>query len=174
VRLRTAAVTPALFAAAILSAAHSRATAPVPTASVDAGTTAAGSGPPSAKPLPRDLEAEVEISGSLQISKRPARLFAFLSKSACDPKRIESELIGAVQIDPYVSRNFFIEVFVPQGSTGNICGAALDEKGNIIAFGSFGKNPLTFKGKGEVTFGNVLIPLKPLLKPVPAPKKFKS
>ncbi len=120
-----------------------------------------------------DSRAEVEISGTLQIAQRPSRLFAFVSRKACDPKRIEKDIIGSVRIDPFVGKNFFIEVFVPQGSTGSVCGAAMDEKGNIISFGAYRKNPLTFRGKGEVTFGDVVIPLETLPKPVPAPEQFK-
>ncbi len=107
--------------------------------------------------------------GTLKVEPKPPKLVAFVSKEACNPNRMEKPL-GAVTIDPNVSTNFFIEIFVPQGSTGNVCGAAMDKEGNIIAFGAYEKNPLTFRGKGEVTFGKVIVPLKPLKVPVPGPK----
>jgi hypothetical protein len=127
-------------------------------------------GPP--KPLEESL-AEVEISGTLQLSQKPARLFVFVSRKACDPGLTEKDIVGLVRIDPFVGTNFFIEVFVPQGSKGNVCGAALDDKGKIVAFGAYPKNPLTFRGEGEVSFGGVIFPLTRLPKPVPAPEKFK-
>ncbi len=123
----------------------------------------------SGKPALED-RAEVEITGTLKVATKPAQLFAFVSKSACNPRQIEQGL-GSVTIDPNVATNFFIEIFVPQGSTGHVCGAALDEQGNVIAFGAYPKNPLTFRGKGEVTFSNVVFVLKPLKAPVPRPKK---
>ncbi len=139
---------------------------------------AAAEGTPSAAPKShaqaRESRAEVEISGTLQISEKPARLFVFVSRQACDPRHVERDMIGSVRIDPFVGSNFFIEVFVPQGSTGNVCGAALDDKGNIVGFGAYPKNPLTFRGEGEVTFGDVVFPLRPLKKPVAAPPKFKG
>jgi hypothetical protein len=125
------------------------------------------------KPAEPQSRAEVEISGTLQIAERPARLFAFVSRKACDPNQIEKDIIGSVRIDPFVGKNFFIEVFVSQGSTGSVCGAAMDDKGNITSFGAYPKNPLTFRGKGEVTFGDVNIALQRLPKPVPAPDRFK-
>jgi hypothetical protein len=150
------------------------------------GTTAGkpvdgGSPPPAASKAPRGPPkppldeglAEVEISGTLKISEKPARLFVFVTRKACDPGLNEKDIVGSVRIDPFVGTNFFIEVFVPQGSKGNVCAAALDEKGRITAFGGYPKNPLTFRGEGEVSFGGVIFPLNRLPKPVPAPAKFK-
>ena len=127
----------------------------------------------SSKPPASDKPAEVEISGTLKISERPARLFVFVSRKPCDARLVSEDIIGSVKIDPFVSTNFFIEVFVPQGSRGNVCGAALDEKGSVIALGGHKKNPLTFRGEGEVTFGNVIIPLQRLAKPFPGPEQFR-
>lgn len=128
-------------------------------------------GPP--KPPLDNAMAEVEISGTLRLSQKPARLFVFVSRKACDPGLTEKDIVGSVRIDPFVGTNFFIEVFVPQGTKGNVCAAALDEKGRITAFGAYPKNPLTFRGEGEVSFGGVNFPLARLPKPVPAPEKFK-
>jgi len=128
-------------------------------------------GPP--KPMLDNAMAEVEISGTLRLSQKPARLFVFVSRKACDPGLNEKDIVGSVRIDPFVGTNFFIEVFVPQGTKGNVCAAALDEKGRIIAFGAYPKNPLTFRGQGEVSFGGVSFPLARLPKPIPAPEKFK-
>jgi hypothetical protein len=126
----------------------------------------------SPKPPAPDKPAEVEISGTLKISEQPARLFVFVSRRPCNARVVSKDIIGSVRIDPFVSTNFFIEVFVPQGSTGNVCGAALDEKGKVTALGAHKENPLTFRGQGEVTFGNVIIPLKRLDKPFPGPEEF--
>ncbi len=144
--------------------------------SPDGGTAKPAETPPGAQAapakLPRDDRAEVEITGTLKVTSKPAKLLAFVSKSACNPKQID-EAIGSVNIDPNVATNFFIEIFVPQGSTGNVCGAALDKDGNVVAFGAYAKNPLTFRGKGEVTFSDVVFALKPLKAPVPGPKKLR-
>ena len=141
----------------------------------DGGASAAAAGAHGASsklPAP-DKPAEVEISGTLKISERPAGLFVFVSRKPCNARVISEDIIGSVRIDPFVSTNFFIEVFVPQGSKGNVCGAALDEKANVIALGGHKKNPLTFRGEGEVTFGNVIIPLQRLGKPFPGPEQFR-
>ncbi len=149
---------------------------------IPGGKTADGGTPPSAaskiprgspKPPLDNAMAEVEISGTLRLSQKPARLFVFVSRKACDPGLTEKDIVGSVRIDPFVGTNFFIEVFVPQGTKGNVCAAALDEKGRIVAFGAYPKNPLTFRGEGEVSFGGVNFPLARLPKPVPAPEKFK-
>jgi hypothetical protein len=143
--------------------------------SPDAGTPTppgAASKPPAAAAKPaRENLAEVEITGTLKLpANKPAKLIAFVSKRGCNPKQIEGAL-GSVNIDPNVATNFFIEIFVPQGSKGSVCGAGLDNDGNVVAFGAYSKNPLTFQGKGEVEFSNVVFSLKPLKAPVPGPKK---
>lgn len=141
--------------------------------SPDAGTAKPAETPQATPGKPaRDDRAEVEITGTLKVASKPAKLLAFVSKSACNPKQIDQAL-GSVNIDPNVATNFFIEIFVPQGSTGNVCGAALDKDGNVVAFGAYAKNPLTFRGQGEVTFSDVVFALKPLKPPVPGPKKLR-
>ncbi len=58
--------------------------------------------------------------------------------------------------------NFFLEVFVPQGSTGHVCGAGYDEHDKLVLFGAYSGNPLTFRGEGEVTFSQVSVTLVPV------------
>lgn len=113
--------------------------------------------------------AEVEITGTLKIAAKPAKLIAFVSRRPCSVKHLDDAL-GTVTVDPNVATNFFIEIFVPQGTTGHICAAGLDGSGNAIAFGSYSKNPVTFRGKGEISIAGVIINLKPLNAPAGAKK----
>ncbi|HME90581.1 MAG TPA: hypothetical protein VKE49_04105, partial [Myxococcaceae bacterium] len=88
--------------------------------SPDAGATRPAESAQRAQAAPgkpgRDDRAEVEITGTLKVATKPAKLLAFVSKGACNPKKID-EALGSVNIDPNVATNFFIEIFVPQGST---------------------------------------------------------
>ena len=108
--------------------------------------------------------AEVEITGTLKASTRPQKLIAFVSTDRCDPKKGATDALRSVIIDANVSMNFFLEIFVPQGSTGHVCGAGYDKDGKVVLFGAYPGNPLTFRGKGEVTFSQVTVPLEPLPK----------
>ena len=106
--------------------------------------------------------AEVEITGTLKAPVRAQRLLAFVGTDPCDPKKGARDALRSVSIDPNVSTNFFLEIFVPQGSRGHVCGAGYDKDGRMILFGAYGRNPLTFRGKGEVTFSQVTIALEPI------------
>ena len=63
---------------------------------------------------------------------------------------------------------YFIEVFVPQGSTGHVCAWALKD-GKVLAFGTTPRNPLKMQGMGEVMFTDLELPLQPVSPPVKAP-----
>jgi|SRR5215471_20049026 len=108
--------------------------------------------------------AEVEITGTLKAPLRVQKLLAFVSTGPCDSKKGARDALRSVAIDPNVSANFFLEIFVPQGSKGYVCGAGYDKDGKLVLFGAYGGNPLTFRGKGEVTFSQVTIALEPISK----------
>jgi hypothetical protein len=110
-------------------------------------------------------DAEVEINAIL--SGASAVSFAlFASDSPCEPSSR-----GA----PYGSTRTktlgpaFLEIFVPQGARVHICAAGFDEKGRVVAWGRYAKNPVKCSGEGEVEFSDVRIELSPLDKPVAAP-----
>lgn len=107
-------------------------------------------------------EAEVEITGTLKAPIRTKKFVAFVSKEPCDPKAGAKKALRTVAIDPNVSMNFFLEVFVPQGSTGHVCGAGYDEHDKLVLFGAYSGNPMTFRGTGEVTFSQVNVDLEPV------------
>jgi len=112
--------------------------------------------------LPAEAKAEVEITGTLKAPLRTKKLMAYVAKHPCDPKLGAKQALRAVAIDPNVSMNFFLEIFVPQGSTGHVCGAGYDERDKLLLFGAYSGNPLTFRGKGEVTFSQVSVSLEPV------------
>jgi len=108
--------------------------------------------------------AEVEITGTLKTPMRVQKLIAFVGTGPCDPKKGSRDALRSVAIDQNVSPNFFLEIFVPQGSRGHVCGAGYDKEGKMVLFGAYAGNPLTFRGKGEVTFSQVTIALEPVSK----------
>src|SRR5712664_2062180 len=74
-----------------------------------------------------------------------------------------SEEVTAYRRDrPECFDELFLEVFVPQGSTGHVCGAGYDEHDKLVLFGAYSGNPLTFRGEGEVTFSQVSVTLVPV------------
>src|SRR5215831_7582750 len=123
-----------------------------------AGPDAGQAAPASPK---REMPAEVELSGTIRTKTKPKHLMAYVSKEPCHPSRGPEGALGSVRIDPNVSMNFFIEIFVPQGSTGHVCAAAMDAQGKVVELGAHAKNPLTFRGRGEVTFSGLMIDLRP-------------
>lgn len=112
--------------------------------------------------FPAEAKAEVEITGTLKAPMRTKKFMAYVAKHPCDPKLGTKHALRTVAIDPNVSMNFFLEIFVPQGSTGYVCGAGYDERDKLVLFGAYSGNPLTFRGKGEVTFSQVSVSLEPV------------
>jgi hypothetical protein len=55
---------------------------------------------------------------------------------------------------------WFVEVFVPQGSPIWLCAALVDGKDAWKIWGQAEHAPVMGKGTGEVTFGDIVIPLK--------------
>jgi hypothetical protein len=110
-------------------------------------------------------KAEVEITGVLE-SKQPAASFKiFVSPKPC------AEL--ASPVGAAAPRNepgqFFLEIFVPQGTQGYICAVSLNAKAEITGVASYPGNPITMQGVGEVTFSGVTLKVEPLSKPAPSP-----
>jgi hypothetical protein len=140
------------------------ATQAAPSARPSATATARPAGSASAEPE-SGAKAEVEIRGTLE-SKQPAAGFKiFVSPKPC------AELGGA--IGPTTPRNapgeFFLEIFVPQGTQGYVCAVSLNAKGEVTGVASYASNPITMKGVGEVEFTGVTLKVEPLGKPAAAP-----
>ena len=129
------------------------------------GPATSGSSATSSAAPANGAKAEVEIVGSVGSKVPAARFKIFVSPKPC------AELGGVM--GEATTRNqpgdFFLEIFVPQGSQGYICGAALDQKGQVVAVGGYSGNPVTMRGVGEVSFNGVSLLLEPLAKPVAAP-----
>lgn len=109
---------------------------------------------------PAETPAEVEITGSVESRVQAKKFVVFAAKEPCDAIRGTTGAWGKVGIDPNVSMSFFLEIFVPQGTVGHICGAAFDEHDKLVGIGAYAKNPVTFEGTGEVSIAQVVIPLK--------------
>lgn len=102
-------------------------------------------------------KAEVEIVGAIEGAPAGATLFVTVSKTDCKPNEESLDVYG-VQMVP-TPKNYFIEVFAEQGSTGWLCAYAV-QGGNVVAFGAGAKNPMTMKGEGEVMFPGSNVTLK--------------
>lgn len=126
--------------------------------------------PPPAPVAPAEVLAEVEISGLIHCDVPGAvRVMVFLDKGPCNGGRPEFKPIGLVSEDPAQAQRYFMEVFVPQGSQGFLCGAAFNQEGRLVGWGASDKNPLTFAGKGEVEH-HLDVTVKPLHEDLPHPK----
>jgi hypothetical protein len=71
------------------------------------------------------------------------------------------------------NEKLFAEYFPPQGSSGHLCAYGFDAEGRVIAVAAYAKNPVSFKGEGEVIFEHVDLTLEALSEPTPAPKGLK-
>jgi hypothetical protein len=83
-----------------------------------------------------------------------ARTVVFVSPQPCESDEAAQAKYGAAPAQ--VGRPTFIEVFVPQGSKGYVCAAALDAAGKLVGLGSAEQNPLNLAGDGEVQFRPVV------------------
>lgn len=111
-------------------------------------------GGPAKTDKPSEDKAEVEITGPVTGAPADATLYIAVSKRECKANDTSLDLFGAQKAD--VKNNYFIEVFVPQGSTGWLCAYAV-KNGEVVAFGTGKLNPMTMKGAGEVMFpGNAV------------------
>ncbi len=131
-----------------------------------------------AAPVPRaehpehkDDSAEVEFFGTVLPGKvKAAKTIFVVMPEACAPVPTEIHPYGQ---EALASEKLFAEYFPPQGVTGHICAYGLDADGKVIAVATYAKNPVSFKGEGEVIFGNVDLTLEALDEPKPAPKGLK-
>jgi hypothetical protein len=133
---------------------------------------------PKAAPAPgpehaarKDDTAEVEFFGTVLPGKVTAAKTIFVvMPEACVPVPAEVHPYGQ---DVLTSQKLFAEYFPPQGASGHICAYGLDADGKVIAVATYAKNPVSFKGDGEVIFGNVDLTLEGLSESKPAPKGLK-
>jgi hypothetical protein len=112
-------------------------------------------------------QAEVEILGAITGAPDKSTVVVTVSKKECKANDDALDIFG--QVLARAPASFFIEVFVPQGSTGYLCVYAL-QGDQVVAFGTGDKNPMVMKGDGEVMFGGTKVALKPTSKwKAPAP-----
>lgn len=126
-------------------------------AAMDAGTSDAGvqamapSGPP----------AEVEISGTVKNAPKGSELKVVINKRPCGTtmaEPLEPYMVVGVKNAGKASR-WETEIFVRQGSSGNVCAFAL-VKGQVVAAGASDK-PMMMQGEGEVVFTGMDVTLEP-------------
>jgi hypothetical protein len=110
-------------------------------------------------PGPAEVEMRVDIDSSFDAG----RTLLFISREPCDSPKAGTAKFGTMR--GAKGHPTFIEIFVPQGSTGYTCAAAYDDAGNMIGLGSAPDNPHTFAGIGEVQFHP-----KVQIDPFPAPR----
>jgi hypothetical protein len=122
--------------------------------------------PPAPPPLP--VTAEVEIAGAV---KRPAGVKGEVTVWVTDAPCWDAaaKAYGETKANP---DNFFVEVFVPQGSSLWVCAGVTNGAKPITVYGQAEKAPLLGKGIGEVTFSGLAVPLAKGKKvTAPPPKK---
>jgi hypothetical protein len=128
-------------------------------------------GPEALRPKPppqMPTEAEVEVIGKLTGVLPETDLRVTVAKKPCSASD-SGEPYGVERLKNLGPTSpFFIEVFVPQGSTGHVCAYALKD-GKVLAFGTSARNPITMQGMGEVMFTDMELPLQPVSPPVKAP-----
>ncbi len=116
---------------------------------------------PVEEPLIKDAPAEVELFGTLETGKVSARrYFVYVSQKPCE--EADATLLGATEHPAGSAREFFLEIFVPQGTQGHVCAAAVDEKGQQVGLAAYAKNPVVMQGQGEVIFKDVALTLAPV------------
>jgi hypothetical protein len=113
--------------------------------------------------------AEVEFSGVLVSAVKAARFVAFVQKAPCDSAADHVTPISTALVPGTGPFNFFNEVIVTQGTVAHFCAAGIDEKGMLVAFGAFEKNPVTLGGAGEVEVKMPHLALSPVSPPHAAP-----
>jgi len=114
-------------------------------------------------------QAEVELFGNLDISKAPGKkVVLFVSKDPCDT--YQPALFASMTPPNPGPPTFFLEFFPPQDSTGYLCAISIDDEGRVVGEAGHPKNPLTFKGEGEVVFDKIDLKLKPVHPTRKAPK----
>jgi len=104
--------------------------------------------------------AEVEVSGSYQAgTTTPKTVQIAVLDAPCLPVPAGAKVMGHEVAA--ASGQFFVELFVPQGTAGHICLYGLDEGGKVIAAAAWEKNPFVMKGEGEVE-AHVVLTLQPV------------
>ncbi len=106
-------------------------------------------------------KAEVEFSGEWSRNGVAAQKVLFVAQlEPCLPVPASPTRLGEEVMQHEGS--LFAEFFIPQGTVGHACLYGFGADGAVVAAASYEKNPLTWKGNGEVVVG----PMKFLLAPV--------
>ena len=106
--------------------------------------------PPPIAPIPPPSVAEVEMNINVTTQVDAGRLVTFITTAPCDSEGAGKGKLGLAEAR--LGAPTFMEVFVPQGTRGYVCAAALDAAGNLVGLGAAEHNPLNLSGEGEVTF----------------------
>lgn len=118
---------------------------------------------PAKAPLPPDPSApvEVEMEGKVELPDRAdlksRKVLLYVARNDClDPK---AKVYAVTPVSD--SRNFFSEIFPPQGTDLSLCAAVDEGEGKPATI--YGALPRTLHavGVGEVVFSRLVIKLKP-------------
>jgi hypothetical protein len=132
----------------------------------DAGAPPVGPGGPGGASGPGGPDlAEVEMSGMIE-SSAGGRLVFFVAAEPCDVERPVKVLGSKMPLQ--AAGSFFHEIFVPQGTMGHICAAAVDGD-KVVGLGRERRNPFKMQGRGEVDIHGLKIVVEPLAAPVAVP-----
>ena len=116
---------------------------------------------------PQPVAAEVEISGTVT---RPAHVSGEATIWIVDAPCWQTGA-RAFGESKTTADKFLVEVFVPQGTQLWVCAAIVEGNKPIGVYGQADRSPLYGKGTGEVTFPQLVVPLKKGKKVLPPGKR---
>jgi hypothetical protein len=108
-----------------------------------------------------ESKAEVEFTGDWSRNGVTAEKVIFVAQlEPCLPVPAAPTRLG----EEVMQREgpVFAEFFIPQGTVGHACLYGLNAAGAVVAAASYEKNPLTWKGVGEVVVGPMKFALAPV------------
>jgi hypothetical protein len=106
-------------------------------------------------------DAEVEMFGKWQPGTVKARRVVFVAQAEpCLPPPANPKRWGETALEKPGS--LFAEYFIPQSSVGHLCLYAFDKKGKVIGTAGYARNPVTFRGEGEVVIQDIELRLEPI------------
>jgi hypothetical protein len=105
---------------------------------------------------PRPPEAEVELSGKVTLPRAAkGDVMVYVTDRAC--WREGAHAFGQTKIADPAQARFFVEIFVPQGTSLWVCAAVVEDKKPIVFHGELARAPLAGNGLGEVVFHDLTL-----------------
>ena len=105
---------------------------------------------------PKPVPAEVEISGRVTVPRAAkGDVMVYVTDRVC--WQADARVFGQTRVVDTAQRRFFVEVFVPQGTSMYVCSAVVDGAKPVVFHGELARGPLSGRGVGEVVFADLQI-----------------